>query len=48
MEYLIQHQDIKQYFHNTVYQPENGLVALPDLPGLGISWMSRKFTSKNC
>lgn len=36
VEYLLAHQPNKQYFHNPVYQPENGAVTLPDLPGLGI------------
>ena len=36
VEYLIQHQENKQYFHKYRYQPENGLVKLPDHPGLGI------------
>jgi L-alanine-DL-glutamate epimerase-like enolase superfamily enzyme len=36
IEYLIQHQAYKQYFHIKNYQPENGLVKLPDLPGLGL------------
>ena len=36
VEYLVQHQQAKQYFHQVTYQPENGLVRLPELPGLGI------------
>jgi L-alanine-DL-glutamate epimerase-like enolase superfamily enzyme len=36
VEYLIQHQPNKQFFHRPVYQPEQGMVRLPDLPGLGL------------
>jgi L-alanine-DL-glutamate epimerase-like enolase superfamily enzyme len=36
VEYLIQHQDSKQYFHKPSYQPENGRIKLPELPGLGL------------
>jgi L-rhamnonate dehydratase len=36
VEYLIQHQANKQFFHKPVYEPENGAITLPDLPGLGI------------
>ena len=34
VEYLIQHQEAKQFFHKPVYQPVNGQITLPDLPGL--------------
>ena len=36
VEYLLLHQETKQFFHKPVYQPENGHVDLPDLPGLGL------------
>ncbi len=36
VEYLIRAQANKQFFHTPVYQPENGVVALPTLPGLGL------------
>lgn len=36
VEYLIRHQAEKQYFHQPTYIPENGLLKLPTLPGLGI------------
>jgi L-alanine-DL-glutamate epimerase-like enolase superfamily enzyme len=36
VEYLIKHQQVKQFFHQPVYRPEGGLVKLPDLPGLGL------------
>jgi L-alanine-DL-glutamate epimerase-like enolase superfamily enzyme len=28
---------VKQFFQHTIYRPENGSVALPDLPGLGLA-----------
>lgn len=36
VEYLIRHQPAKQNFHRDIYGPENGAVALPRTPGLGI------------
>lgn len=36
VEYLIQGQASKQYFHRPIYTPSEGLVSLPDLPGLGL------------
>jgi len=36
VEYLLQHQVIKQYFHQSFYQPVDGQIVLPDSPGLGI------------
>ncbi len=36
VEFLIRGQETKQFFQNPIYRPENGDVALPDLPGLGI------------
>jgi L-alanine-DL-glutamate epimerase-like enolase superfamily enzyme len=36
VEYLIQHQATKQHFHKPLYQPINGEIALPELPGLGL------------
>jgi L-alanine-DL-glutamate epimerase-like enolase superfamily enzyme len=35
VEFLIRHQGPKQFFHKPFYWPENGLLKLPDLPGLG-------------
>jgi L-rhamnonate dehydratase len=37
VEYLIQHQARKQFFHKPTYEPENGVVKLPELPGLGLA-----------
>ena len=36
VEFLIQGQEGKQFFHKPIYRPENGEVKLPDLPGLGL------------
>jgi L-rhamnonate dehydratase len=36
VEYLIRNQETKQFFHNPIYRPENGLISLPTLPGLGM------------
>jgi len=36
VEYLLQHQQQKQYFHKTIYIPEKGQVQLPALSGLGL------------
>lgn len=36
VEYLVRYQEVKQYFHNPIYRPENGNVVLPTLPGLGM------------
>lgn len=37
VEYLIRHQARKQYFHQPLYEPVSGTVALPELPGLGLA-----------
>ncbi|MGI5916718.1 MAG: enolase C-terminal domain-like protein [Anaerolineae bacterium] len=36
LEYLVIHNESKQWFHKIKYRPENGIVALPTAPGLGI------------
>jgi len=36
VEFLIQGQEGKQFFHKPIYRPEGGQVKLPDLPGLGL------------
>jgi L-rhamnonate dehydratase len=36
VEYLFRHQAGKQAFHNPIYRPEAGNIALPELPGLGL------------
>jgi L-alanine-DL-glutamate epimerase-like enolase superfamily enzyme len=42
VEYLIRHQENKQFFHKPIYRPENGAVQLPSLPGLGLVLDSEK------
>ncbi len=36
VEYLIRFQEHKQFFHDPVLRPEQGMVLLPEAPGLGI------------
>lgn len=36
VEYLVRGQEGKQALHKHIYRPENGVVSLPDLPGLGL------------
>ena len=36
VEYLVNSQPGKQFFHKPVYEPVDGEVALPELPGLGL------------
>lgn len=36
VEYLVNHQPNKQFFHKTRYAPVNGSISLPQAPGLGI------------
>jgi L-alanine-DL-glutamate epimerase-like enolase superfamily enzyme len=36
VEFLIRHQEAKQFFHRPVYWPERGSLRLPELAGLGL------------
>jgi L-rhamnonate dehydratase len=36
VEYLVRHQETKQFFHKPIYLPEDGSLPLPQLPGLGL------------
>ena len=36
VEYLLRYQETKQFFHSPIYRPEQGALALPTLPGLGL------------
>ena len=36
VEFLLRYQEAKQFFHTQIYRPENGVVLLPTLPGLGL------------
>ncbi len=46
VEYLIRHQEAKQFFHCPVYRPENGLIKLPTLPGLGLVLDEQRIISR--
>jgi L-alanine-DL-glutamate epimerase-like enolase superfamily enzyme len=46
VEYLVQAQEAKQFFHRPVYRPEAGAVRLPDLPGLGLVLDESKVESR--
>lgn len=46
IEYLVRFQPEKQFFHKPVFQPENGVVKLPDLPGLGTILDETKISKK--
>jgi L-alanine-DL-glutamate epimerase-like enolase superfamily enzyme len=46
VEYLIRHQELKQFFHKRIYRPSSGSINLPDLPGLGIVLDEAKIDSR--
>jgi L-alanine-DL-glutamate epimerase-like enolase superfamily enzyme len=46
VEYLFRHQARKQWFHRPFYEPEDGDVTLPDLPGLGLVLDPKKVESR--
>ncbi len=46
VEYLYATQPLKQYFHKPAYTPENGMVKLPELPGLGLILDEEKIEQK--
>ena len=46
VEYLIRHQEGKQFFHDPVYRPEKGMIELPKLPGLGLVLDKKKIVSR--
>lgn len=46
LEYLVLHNEAKQWFHKTKYMPENGVVRLPDQPGLGIELDESRILSR--
>lgn len=37
VEFLIRFQETKQHFHHIIYRPEQGMVHLPETPGLGFA-----------
>ena len=46
VEYLIRHQENKQYFQKEIYRPEGGMVKLPSMPGLGLDLDEDKILEK--
>jgi len=46
VEYLIRHQQRKQFFHDPTYRPVEGEIELPTLPGLGIALDESKIESR--
>jgi L-alanine-DL-glutamate epimerase-like enolase superfamily enzyme len=46
VEYLFDHLENMQFFHEQVYRPVNGKLALPDLPGLGLVLDESKIESR--
>jgi D-galactarolactone cycloisomerase len=47
VEYLIRHQESKQFFQKEVYRPENGMVRLPTGNGLGMTLDEEKIKTKH-
>jgi len=46
VEYLIKYQPDKQHFFGTFYEPTDGSLALPQLPGLGLELDESKIESR--
>jgi L-alanine-DL-glutamate epimerase-like enolase superfamily enzyme len=46
LEYLVLHNENKQWFHKTKFKPENGFVRLPTAPGLGIELDETRILSR--
>jgi L-alanine-DL-glutamate epimerase-like enolase superfamily enzyme len=46
VEFLLQHQERSQYFHQQIYRPEGGAITLPELPGLGIALDETKIEAR--
>ncbi len=46
VEYLVYHQPPKQHFQTTQYEPREGHLALPELPGLGMVLDESKIDSR--
>ena len=46
VEFLIRTQETKQFFHDPIYRPETGDVALPELPGLGLALDESKIDTR--
>jgi L-rhamnonate dehydratase len=46
VEFLVRHQEAKQFFHTPIYRPEGGSIRLPELPGLGMALDQEKIESR--
>ena len=46
VEFLIKRQPDKQHFFQTVYEPVDGYLTLPDAPGLGSQLDEKKIDSR--
>ncbi len=46
VEYLLGHQEAKQFFHIPMYQPVAGMIHLPSTPGLGFALDPEKIESR--
>jgi L-alanine-DL-glutamate epimerase-like enolase superfamily enzyme len=46
VEYLVRYQEPKQFFHAPIYRPSEGVVSLPELPGLGLVLDESKIASR--
>ena len=46
LEYLVLHNQNKQWFHKTMFQPQQGFVSLPQEPGLGIALDENKVLAR--
>lgn len=46
VEYLFQHQERKQFFHEPIYRPVAGSIEMPALPGLGLVLDEQKIEAR--
>jgi hypothetical protein len=46
VEYLVRHQEAKQFFHQPIYRPAEGALRLPELPGLGLVLDEMRITDR--
>lgn len=47
VEFLVRYQEVKQYFHQHIYRPEQGEVHLPAVAGLGIELDESRIESRD-
>ena len=46
VEYLVRHQEHKQFFHTPFFAPRNGQIEVPSLPGLGMVFDEHKIEAR--